>query len=157
MARAARWTAPRVLAALGALAMLTPLLTPLAASDLAAYRPDHGHLQAAGDAVPPHDHPWDEQHRAPGPDAATLFDALTFHPVARDIPAQPAPAGAEQEHAGIVFTHVDDGSPGSASSLAVPSAATPLAASSTTLREGATASPAPPDIRLAVPTEPPRA
>ena len=154
MVRATRRAAPRVLAVLGVLAMLTPVLTPFATSDLAAYRPDHGHLHAAGDAVPPHDHPWDDR-RAPRPDAPTLFDALAFHPVAADIASNAATPGTPTPE--IVFTHGDDGSPGSASGLALPGSATVLAAQSSTFPAAASDPPAPRDHALAVPTEPPRA
>ncbi len=152
--RATRRAAPRVLAVLGVLAMLTPVLTPFATSDLAAYRPDHGHLHATGDAVPPHDHPWDD-HRAARHDGPTLFDALAFHPVAADIARDAASRGASQTE--IVFTHGDDGSPGSTSGLALPGAATVVAAQSSTFLSGASDPLAPRDHAPPVPTEPPRA
>lgn len=152
--RTTRRAAPKVLAVLGVVAMLTPVLTPFATSDLAAYRPDHGHLHAAGDAVPPHDHPWDD-HRAPRPDAPTLFDALAFHPVAADIAPSATTAGTS--HAEIVFTHGDDGSPGSSSGLALPGAATAFAAHSSTFPAAASDPLAPRDHAPSVPTEPPRA
>ena len=153
--RAARWVAPRVLAALGVLAMLTPALTPIASTDIAAYRPDHGHLHAAGVVVPDHDHPWDD-HGTPVRDAPTLFDALAFHPVGADIAPDPAEAGARHQHTEIVFTHSDDGSPGSTSGLALPGVEAPLAASAATIHAAASVTRAPADCALPVPTQPPR-
>ena len=152
--RTARWAAPRVLAALGVLAMLTPVLTPIASSDLAAYRPDHGHLHAAGLAVPDHDHPWDRGGTVR--DASTLFDALAFHPVAADITPDAASTAAQHERTEIVFTHGDDGSPGSASGLALPGVGTPLAVTGGTSHATTAAVRSPVDHPLLVPTEPPR-
>ena len=152
--RTARWAAPRVLAALGVLAMLTPVLTPIASTDLAAYRPDHGHLHAAGLAVPDHDHPWDRGGTVR--DASTLFDALAFHPVAADITPDAASTAAQHEHVEIVFTHGDDGSPGSASGLALPGVATPLAATAATIHAASSVTRTPGESALAVPTGPPR-
>ena len=153
--RTARWAAPRVLAVLGVLAMLTPVLTPIASSDLAAYRPDHGHLHAAGVAVPDHDHPWDDPS-PPARGASTLFDALAFHPVATDIAPDAAEAAAAHEHVEIVFTHGDAGSPGSASGLALPGVATPLAVTAATIHAASSVTRTPGESALAVPTEPPR-
>lgn len=153
--RLARWVGPRVLAVLGVLAMLTPVLTPIASSDLAAYRPDHGHLHAAGVVVPDHDHPWDEPS-PPARDARTLFDALAFHPVATDISPDTAEVGAQHERGEIVFTHGDDGSPGSASGLALPGVATPLAAAAATIHAASNVTRTPGDSELGAPTEPPR-
>lgn len=154
--RLARWSAPRVLAVLGVLAMLTPVLTPIASSDLAAYRPDHGHLHAAGVAVPDHAHPWDDQSTSVR-DASTLLDALAFHPVAADITPDAGDAAAQHGHVEVVFTHGEDGSPGSASGLALPGAGAALSVTATTIPAAAGAIGAPLDHSLAVPTEPPRA
>lgn len=153
--RAARWAQPRVLAALGVLAMLTPALTPIASTDLAAYRPDHGHLHAAGGVVPDHDHPWDHDY-TPARDASTLFDALAFHPVAADIAPDDSGTAAQDERTEIVFTHGDDGSPGSASGLALPGVGTALAVTADTVRAAASVTHTPADHPLLVPTQPPR-
>lgn len=155
MIRAARWAAPRVLAVLGVLAMLTPVLTPIASHDLAAYRPDHGHLHAAGAVVPDHDHPWDD-HGTPVRDASTVFDALAFHPVAADIAPDTSEAEPPHGRAEIVFTHGDDGSPGSASGLALPGVGATLAATAGAIHVAATATRTPADSPLSVPTQPPR-
>ena len=153
--RLIHWAPPRVLAALGVLAMLTPVLTPIASTDLAAYRPDHGHLHAAGVVVPDHDHPWDD-HRTRARDASTLFDALAFHPVAADLAPDAADVGAPHERAEIVFTHGDDGSPGSASGLALPGVGTALAVTADAIHAAASVTRTPADHPLLVPTQPPR-
>ena len=152
----ARWAAPRVLATLGVLAMLTPALTPLATSDLAAYRPHHGHLHA-GSLVPDHAHPWDERRGAPSPLGMTVFDALAIHPVATEIAPVPVAPEAQQEHLEVVFTHGDDGSPGSSSGLALPGGAPALGAGASMFAEVASVAPTPRSRLLSVPTEPPRA
>ncbi|MDE2696497.1 MAG: hypothetical protein OXH97_08290 [Chloroflexota bacterium] len=153
--RLIHWAPPRVLAALGVLAMLTPALTPIASTDLAAYRPDHGHLHAAGVVVPDHDHPWDD-HRTRARDASTLFDALAFHPVAADIAPDDSSTVEQHERTGIVFTHGDDGSPGSASGLALPGVGTALAVAADTIHAAASVTRTPADHPLLVPTQPPR-
>ena len=149
----ARWAARRVLATLGVVAMLTPALTPLATSDLAAYRPDHGHLHAGG-VVPDHAHPWDERRGAPSPLGMTVFDALAIHPVATQIAPVPVAPEAQQEHLEVVFTHGDDGSPGRRGPRAARGGST-LSAAPADVREVARSQPTPTRTRpLSVPTEP---
>ncbi len=130
--RAARRLSLGALAALATLAMLAPALAPLIGDELAAYRPDHGHL-VAGSVVPPHEHPYGDhdaaQGRPEGSATLTYFGAMDLGVAARLRAAQAAhdlaadlgsPRAAATEGAEIVFTHGGDGSPGSTSAPALP-------------------------------------
>lgn len=134
--RAARGLSLGAAAAFAAIAMLAASLTPLIGDELAAYRPDHGHL-VAGSEAPPHSHPHDDpggsHDRAGGALTRTQFGAMALGAAARlrtsaasrdGVP--PIEAGARDE---IVFTHGGDGSPGSTSAPALPAGAAVAASS----------------------------
>ncbi len=126
--RAARRLGLGVSAALAALAMLAPSLTPIVGDDLAAYRPDHGHLVAG--AVPPHAHPYDDpggSHRLSGGATLTHFGAMALG-AADSLRASAASQDAvlpieTGDDVQIVFTHGGDGAPGSTSAPALPGGA----------------------------------
>ena len=115
-------------AVLAALAMLAPSLTPLIGDELAAYRPDHGHLVAG--AVPPHTHPYDDprgSHRPSGGATLTHFGAMALR-AADGLRASAASQDAlppieTGDDVQIVFTHGGDGAPGSTSAPALPGGA----------------------------------
>lgn len=161
--RSARRLGLGTLAALAALALLAPSLTPLIGDELAAYRPDHGHL-VAGDVVPPHAHPYEDHHashaRAEGAATLTQFGAMDLGAAGRLL-ASAAPheaASGEPDQREIVFTHGGDGAPGSTSAPALPGGASVAASIAGWPRLALAAEPhGRPSLALLVPVPPPRA
>ena len=163
--RAFRLVWPAALTVVAALAMIAPSLTPLIGDDLAAYRPDHGHLVASS-VVPPHDHPYDDHdgsHRRAESDVTrTQFAALPLAAAGRLRGSEPSrdvvPSPETGEGEEIVFTHGGDGSPGSTSAPALPAgAAVAAAASGWSLQASAAERRLPSSLALLVPAPPPRA
>ena len=163
LVRAARRLGLGAFAALAALAMLAPSLTPIVGDELAAYRPDHGHLVAG--AVPPHEHPYDDpgdSHRPSEGATLTHFGAMALGAAeslrasaASEDAVPPIEAG---DHEQIVFTHGGDGTAGSTSAPALPGgAAVAASAEGWALRAAPSEPPELSSLALLVAVPPPRA